>query len=46
MSGCSWKKVPWIAGHEVLMKVDDNILLIVGNPQWIVDQPFKPHPIH
>jgi hypothetical protein len=25
-------------GHKVLMKVDDNIALIVSNPQGILDQ--------
>jgi hypothetical protein len=29
------------AGHEVSMKVDDNILLIVGDPQGILDQQLR-----
>ncbi len=32
-------------GHEVLMEVNDNILLIVGNRQGILDQQISPHPI-
>ncbi len=34
------------AGREVLMKVDDNILLTVGNLQRILDQQLKPHQFH
>jgi hypothetical protein len=30
------------AGHKVLTEVDDNILLIVANPQWILDQELRP----
>jgi hypothetical protein len=33
------------AGREVLMEADDNILLIVYDPQGIFDQQFRPHPI-
>ncbi len=33
------------AGHEVLMEFNDNILLIVGNRQGILDQQISPHPI-
>jgi hypothetical protein len=31
-----------LAGHEVLMEVDDYILLIVGNPQGILDHLLWP----
>jgi hypothetical protein len=31
------------AGHKVLMQDDDNSLLIVGNPQGISSQQFRPH---
>jgi hypothetical protein len=34
------------AGNKVLIDVDDNTLLAVGNPQLILDQQLKPHPIH
>jgi hypothetical protein len=34
-----------LAGHEVLMKVDENILMIVGDPQGILDDSFRPRPI-
>ncbi len=34
------------AGREVLMEANDNILLIVENPQGIFDQLFRPHPMH
>ncbi len=30
-------------GHKVLMKVDDNISLIVGDHQGILDQHLKPN---
>ncbi len=30
------------AGHKFLMEVDNNILLIVGNPQGILKQQLKP----
>jgi hypothetical protein len=33
------------AGHDVLMKVDDKILLIVSDTQGILDQLLRPHPI-
>jgi len=32
--------------HDVLIEVDDNLLLIVGNPQGILGKQLKPHPIH
>ncbi len=28
------------------MEFDDNILLIVGDPQWILDEQLRPHMIH
>jgi hypothetical protein len=34
----SLEEVTLHAGHEVLMGVDDSISLIVGDPQWILDQ--------
>jgi len=34
------------ADHKVLTEVDDNILQIVGNQQWILDQQLRPHSIH
>jgi hypothetical protein len=34
------------SGHEVLVEVDVNILLIVGNPKGILDQQLRPLPIH
>jgi hypothetical protein len=33
------------AGHKALMEVDDSILLIVGNPQGILDQHQRPNSI-
>jgi hypothetical protein len=33
------------AGHKVLL-FDDNIFLIVGDPQGLLDQQLSPHPIH
>jgi hypothetical protein len=33
------------SGHEVLMEVDYNSALMVGNPQRILGQQLKPHPI-
>jgi hypothetical protein len=39
------KEVRVCAGHEVSMDVGDNISLIVGDPQGILDQQFRPHPI-
>jgi hypothetical protein len=32
-------------GLEVLLEVDDNILLIVGDPQGVLDQLLRPRPI-
>jgi hypothetical protein len=34
------------AGHEVLMEVDDNIWLIVGDQQGILYEQLTPRPIH
>jgi hypothetical protein len=39
------EEVATSAGREVSMKDDETILLIVGNPQGIFDQQFRPHPI-
>jgi hypothetical protein len=32
--------------NDVLVKIDDNILLTAGDPQGILDQQFRPSPIH
>ncbi len=32
--------------HKVSMEVDDNILLIVGDAQGILDQQLSTHPFH
>jgi hypothetical protein len=32
--------------YEVLMEVDDSILMIVDDPQRILDQQLGPRPIH
>jgi hypothetical protein len=34
------------AGHGVLMEVDDNNALIVGDPLGILGQQLRPHLIH
>jgi hypothetical protein len=34
------------AGHKVLMEADDNISMIVGGPQGILDEQFRPRIIH
>jgi hypothetical protein len=31
------------SGHKVLIEVDDNISLIVGDPEGILDWQMKPH---
>jgi hypothetical protein len=31
-------------GYEVLMEVGDNILMIVGDLEGILDQQLRPHP--
>jgi hypothetical protein len=31
-------------GHKVLMEVDDNILLIVGDPQGVLDSALQASP--
>jgi hypothetical protein len=31
--------------HKVLMEVVNNILLSVGNPQEILDEQLRPHPV-
>jgi hypothetical protein len=33
------------AGHDVLMEGFDNILFIVGDPQGIISQQLRTHPI-
>jgi hypothetical protein len=34
------------AGHEVSTEVDDNTLLIVGDPRGILDQQLRSRPIN
>ncbi len=34
------------AVHKVLIEVKNSILLNVGDPEGILDQQFKHHPIH
>jgi hypothetical protein len=38
--------VPVRAGHKVLMEADDNILMIIGDPQGILDQQLRLRPIN
>jgi hypothetical protein len=40
------KEVAVYTGHKVLVDVDDNGALVVGNPYWILGQQLRPHPIH
>ncbi len=40
------QRVAMGADHKVLLEVDDNSSLIVGDPSRILGQPFRPHPIH
>ncbi len=42
----SLEQVTMRAGRKVLMYVDNNILLIVGDPQGILNQKLRPRPIH
>jgi hypothetical protein len=42
----SFEEVATHVGHKVLMKVDDNILPIVGDPLGILDQQLRPRIIH
>jgi hypothetical protein len=44
LSNSPWKESVHV-GHNVLNKVD-NISLIVGNPQGILEQLLRPRPIH
>jgi len=41
----SLEEVTVRASHEVIIKVGDNILLIVGVPLGILDQHIRLHPI-
>ncbi len=34
------------AGHNIMIDVDANISLIIGNPHMILDQQLRPHPTH
>jgi hypothetical protein len=46
-SACfSLEKVAVRAGHEVSMEVDNNISLIGGDPQGILEQKHPPRPMH
>jgi hypothetical protein len=40
------EEVAVLAGRKVSMDVDDNFLLIVDDPQEILDQQLRRHPIH
>jgi hypothetical protein len=42
----SLEEVAVHAGHEVLMEVNDNISLITGDPQGILDQHLWPNLIN
>ncbi len=42
----SLKEVAMRAGHKVSMEVDDNVLLIVGDAQGILDQQLGPRQVH
>ncbi len=42
----SLEEVAVHAGHKVLMKVDDNSALSVGDQQGISGQQLRPHPTH
>jgi hypothetical protein len=42
----SREEVGVYADHEVIVEVDDNIVLIVGNPQGILGQQLRPCQIH
>jgi hypothetical protein len=42
----SLEQVAVQASRKVLVEFDDNILLIVGDPQWILDEHLRPHMIH
>jgi hypothetical protein len=40
------EEVTMLAGHKVLMDVDDNSVLIVGDAQGTPGQQARPSPIH
>jgi hypothetical protein len=40
------EEVTVCSGHKVLMEVENNILLIVGNLQGILEQQLRPRTIH
>ncbi len=42
----SFEEVMKCACHKVLVEVDDNSLLIVGDPQGILGKQLRPSPIH
>ncbi len=42
----SLEEVTVRAGNKVLVKVDNNSVLIVGDPQGILSQQLRPHAIH
>jgi hypothetical protein len=41
-----FKEVAVLAGHQVLLGVEDNSMLIVGDPQGILGQQVNTHPNH
>ncbi len=40
------KEVTGRVGYKVLMEVDNNILLIIGDPLGILVQEHRPQPVH
>jgi hypothetical protein len=44
LSVCPWKKSS--AGYKVAMEIVENILVIVGDPQGILDEQLRTHLLH
>ncbi len=42
----SLKEVARHAGNKALMEVDDNILVFISNPQRVLNEQNRPHPVH
>ncbi len=40
------EEVSLCAGHKVLLEVDDNSVLIVGDDQGSLTQKLRAHPVH
>jgi len=40
------EEIALCVGPKVLIEVADNILLIVGDPQWILHHQLRPRPIN